>query len=104
MKKIMLLFIMFVGVNFALQAQTEMRIVLPNGENHTLILDEDIKLPKDEVVNYYNDNVENSERWSFPVYWWVGNDSGSFTMSGNGGTMCDIINVIAVIFDMNVGC
>lgn len=104
MKKLLFTLVFLFGAFTMINAQTNLRISLPNGEQRTFqINEEDVRFPCcNEIVNYQAEG-ESSQRWSFPVYWWTDEGSGSFTMSGNATNMCGIIFALENIFDLNIG-
>lgn len=103
MKKLLLTLVFLFGAFAMVNAQTTMKIQLPTGESKTFQISDGVKLPCcNEVVNYQS-NTKSTERWSFPVYWWTDEGSGSFTMSGDATDMCGIITVLENMFDLNIG-
>lgn len=111
MKKLLFTLVFLFGAFTMMNAQTNLRISLPNGEQRTFqINEEDVRFPCcNEIVNYQAEG-ESSQRWSFPVNWWIVDfssgqvlDSGSFIMSGNATNMCGIITSLENLFGLNIG-
>ena len=80
---------------------TNAKTTITIGDSYTTTIDMDGRLPTSGVVNYADGNTDPKQTfsWSFPVYWYDDNGSGSFIIGGDGGaTMGDIIKMLIAMF------
>lgn len=94
MKK--LLFVIVLALGFAINSDAKTTISF-NG--FTTTLDGNANLPNRSEIVFDANPRESTERWSFPVYWYTDEGSGSFTLSGDDSvTTSDILDFILALF------